>query len=75
VCLLKNDPASSPPFQSLTPLSGGRRSESESEEGVWSQDQEKRRGDPKPSELTLSRVSPDENRGEARTRCRCNDMR
>ncbi len=30
--------------------------------------------DPKPGELTMSRVNPDENRGEARTRCRCNDM-
>ena len=28
--------------------------------------------DPKPGELTMSRVNPDENRGEARTRVRCN---
>ena len=32
-------------------------------------------GDPKPGELTMSRVNSDENRREARTRCRSNDMR
>lgn len=30
--------------------------------------------DPKPGELTMSRVNVDESRQEARTRYRCNDM-
>ena len=32
-------------------------------------------GDPNPGELILSRVSSAEMPKEARTRCRCNDMR
>ncbi len=31
--------------------------------------------DPKPGELTMNRVNPDENRGKARTRDRSNDLR
>ena len=67
-CLLKNEPASNHPFFSLNPPSGWRRRETESEQG----EQKESVVDPKPSDLSMSRVSPDENRGEARTRIRYN---
>ena len=69
-CLLKNDPASLRLLLSLTPGTEGGEVKA-SLKGAFLQLSK----DPKPGELTLSRVNSDESRREARTRCRCNDMR
>ena len=70
-CLLKNEPASVRIFSSLTKFNLGKRSESKSLNGQVLIAPQKMADGPKPGDLTMSRVNPDENRGEARTRHRC----
>ena len=50
-CLLKNEPASYSVWRKVKAVGGRSRSESESEQGVWSDGV-----DPKPRELPMARV-------------------